>query len=147
MQPIVKKKVVKAKKTQPVSPTVIKTIGSGDDKTKPATVKLPAKKPKTLTPVDLVASLYKENQWIVMIVGGMNNIIAQKNNKLHFVQVVTCLKSTKYNGIARNEFIQNAFTNDATPIHAIVTDQKVEFINVNINEIVKIAPKPKDKQI
>lgn len=144
MQPVVKKKVVKVKKPQPVSPTVIK---APDDKTKLVAVKSPAKKPKSLTPVSLVASVYKENQWNVMIVGGICNIIAQKNNKLHFVQVVTCLKSAKYNGIARNEFIQNAFTNDATPIHAIVTDQKVEFINVNINEIVEIVPKPKDKQI
>ncbi len=74
-------------------------------------------------PINDVINKYTAYGWTVIRPSGtaLNDLIAQKNKRLHFVQVVTDETSAKHSGIAKNTFIQNAFSNSAQPIHAYVT--------------------------
>ncbi len=70
-----------------------------------------------------VVEKYEQHGWgVFRINGGINDIIAQKGNKLHFVQVVPVEKGedARFTGIARNTFVQNALSNNAIPVHGYV---------------------------
>ena len=97
--------------------------------TKPAPV-------KKQTPADIAAEKYTINGWNVIKPpkGSVNDFLASRNGRLHFVQVVTkdTIADQKYHGSAKNDFVQNAFSNGAIPIFAhVVGDSKVTFEDVN----------------
>jgi hypothetical protein len=77
-------------------------------------------------PKELVAQVvakYTQNGWHAFpVAGSINDIIAQKDSKLHFVQVLTPETSAepRFQGIPKNEFVQNATSNKAVPVHALV---------------------------
>ncbi len=79
--------------------------------------------------------------------GGINDVIAYRggpNPRLHFVQIVTDKALPRYNGLAKNTFIQNAFSNMAVPVYATVGPKDVSFENVNENKkIIVSAAKPR----
>ncbi|SIP85874.1 Hypothetical protein PACV_159 [Pacmanvirus A23] len=122
---------VKKEKKQPVK--VVKAVKGALEPVEKA-----EKKP--LCPLDAVISKYTENNWQIIRApkNGMNDLIAQKANKLHFIQVVTKenIDEPKYHGLAKSSFIQNAFSNNATPVFAhVVTGKsgiKVSFEDVNL---------------
>ncbi len=78
-----------------------------------------------LDPCAEVINKYAANGWTVIVPprGALNDIITQKGKKMHFVQVTTkeTITGARYQGIARNTFIQNAFSNAAIPVYATVT--------------------------
>lgn len=93
---------------------------------------------KKVTSLDIAIAKYQDNGWKVIkpAKGGLNDFIASRGTRIHFVQVVT--KSTigdaKYHGEAKNNFVQNAFSNSAIPIFAHVVEgakPKVTFEDVN----------------
>jgi len=72
--------------------------------------------------VEFVINKYKENGWEVMIPpqGTIVDIIARSDKKFHHVQVITNPEDPRAVAIAKNTFIQNAFSNGAIPVHALV---------------------------
>ncbi len=109
-------------------------------------------KQKPQTPVECVIDKYRTHGWIVMFVNGsgINDIIAQKTTdqktKLHFIQVVTDEDAAKHNGNAKNDFIQNAFSNQAVPVYAYIdypskdkSNPVITFEDVNIGARVIIG--------
>lgn len=105
------------------------------------------KKPVKVDHKKLVAAAYIAAGWQVMIMpaGIINDIIAQKGVKLHFCQVVVNSADPKYQGLPKNTFIQNAFSNGAIPIHAVIDTQggtKISFTDANLNtRVIVAAPK------
>jgi hypothetical protein len=104
---------------------------------------------------DVVAK-YIEHGWTAIRAPaeGLNDIIAHKDKRFHFVQVVTpaTIDNPMYHGVAKNTFIQNAFSNQATPVYAHVlektrrdgsTDVTITFENVNDNARVIIGGRAK----
>lgn len=74
--------------------------------------------------IDHVINKYTSCGWTVIRSPNetINDLIAQKNNRLHFVQVLNSNDNdSKYKDSARNNFIQNAFSNGALPIHATIS--------------------------
>jgi hypothetical protein len=111
-------------------------------------------KPKPVNPVDAVFAKYQECGWTVIRApkGSINDLLASKDGKLHYVQVVTPTsykEDPKYHGESKNNFIQNAFSNNATPIIATVTASsgsaaatcKIVFEDVNVLKHVIIGRK------
>lgn len=111
-------------------------------------VKQPAeKKPrnKSINQLQVVLDHYTAAGWMVyrQTSGGLNDIIAHKDKKTHFVQVVTKPEDARYSGAALGNFIQNAMSNNVTPVHAKVVIEenregvlavtKVTFTDVNSN--------------
>ncbi len=86
------------------------------------TTTIPSIKP-IISPVNDVINKYTAYGWTVIRPSGtaLNDLIAQKNKRLHFIQVVTDEASARHSGLAKNTFIQNAFSNSAQPIYAHVT--------------------------
>lgn len=114
---------------------------------KPVVAKPVAAKPVTFDPIDAVINKYREFGWTAFRAPkeSLNDIIAHnqsKNNKFHFVQVVTkeTIDNARHQGIAKNTFIQNAFSNSAIPIYAhVVTSVRrgvgedgVRVLNANV---------------
>lgn len=100
------------------------------------------------SPIDTVLAKYRKHGWVAFCPpgGSTNDIIAQNGRRLHFVQVTTSetKNDSKYTGLAQNTFIQNAFSNAACPVYAIITDGRpgaIIFINVNENVRVLIRGK------
>lgn len=106
-----------------------------------------------------VANAYIAAGWNVMVVypiKGMTDIIAKKSpsgessgrHRFHFVQVVPqeARDTGKFIGQQKNEFIQNALSNQADPIHAVVTTElkrgeyklKLSPSNPNTNTAVRL---------
>lgn len=91
--------------------------------------------------------------------GGINDIVAQKDKKYHFIQVLTAKNQdeVRYHGEARNMFIQNAFSNSAIPVYAFVAIVKgrtgyrakitFEDINADTRIIVGGGRTKKDKLV
>ena len=93
---------------------------------------------KKQTPIDIAIAKYQDCDWKVIkpAKGGLNDFIASRGNRIHFVQVVTkaTIDDAKYHGEAKNNFVQNAFSNSAIPIFAHVVEgskPKVTFEDVN----------------
>lgn len=147
----------KAKSKKPSVKTAKK--GGNDEATAPVDAK--PTKPVAFDPIDAVINKYREFGWTAFRAPkeSLNDIIAHnqsKNNKFHFVQVVTkeTIDNARHQGIAKNTFIQNAFSNSAIPIYAhVVTSVRrgvgedgsralnanVTFENVNENARVIIG--------
>lgn len=67
------------------------------------------------------AKKYTDAGWtVVMTNGGINDFVAGKADRFHFVQVVMDETDMKYHGLSKNSFIQNAFSNNAIPVYAYV---------------------------
>ncbi len=104
---------------------------------------------RQLSPIEYVCIKYAEHGWTVINppAGGINDILAQKGPKLHFVQVVTSanIDQQRYHGEAKNAFIQNAFSNMAQPIFGHVVSSRngasVTFGDVNLGTRVIIGAK------
>jgi hypothetical protein len=111
-----------------------------------------------LSPADLLSATlekYHELGWVAFQApkASLNDIIAQKGKKLHFVQIVTkeTIDGPRHQDIAKNTFIQNAFSNSAMPIyaHVVVATKRGEppairsitFENVNDSSRVIIGGK------
>ena len=92
--------------------------------------------------IKIVKDKYLEYGWTVIEVppGEVNDLIAGKGTKLHFV----CVEDKN-----RNNFIQNAFSNGAVPVYARVDEikQKVSFENINLHERVIIGRAERKKKI
>ena len=109
------------------------------------------KKPSTTGAVNAVLDKYTHAGWSAhQPSGGVNHIIAYRGKRLHFIQVVTpeTASSPEYQGggIPCNTFVQNAVSNSAEPIHALVSvkhgRESVSLTNVNDNSRVVIASRP-----
>jgi hypothetical protein len=111
-----------------------------------------------------VMKKYKDNGWAVMVPPGknINDIIAQKGKKMHFVQIIDAKseQSARYSDVARNTFIQNAFANAAIPVYAHVSFHKskttagrhiinsnVTFEDTNLNSRIVIRKSPEKKNV
>ncbi len=108
-----------------------------------------------INPTEDVINKYIAYGWTVIKPpsGSMNDLITQKGKKLHFVQVIVDANSVRHQGMAKNSFIQNAFSNSAQPIyaHAIYSNKvgednkpihtNVIFEDVNQNTRVIIGAK------
>lgn len=81
----------------------------------------------------------------------INDIIAKKNDKFHFVKILTDEQSDKNLAeIQKNDFIQNAFSNGATPVYAHVKSTKtnkikMSFENINTNNRIIIRTSPQQR--
>lgn len=139
------KVATKPKSAKPANKPIVKPIAKPVVKIEakpivPITPVIVQKKPQT--PVEAVIDKYRSNGWVVISVQGvgLNDIIAQKQsgtNRLHFIQVVTDDQAAKHNGNAKNDFIQNAFSNQAVPVYAYVEQTKdkspiITFEDVNL---------------
>lgn len=124
----------KAKKpTAPKTPAVTAT--------EPAVPVVPA------TPAEIVAAKYAKKGWQVMSFSvGYNDLIAksapnkQGHSRVHFIQVMTpeTENDARYGREARGQFVQNAFSNNAEPVYALVKKQKVSLTNVNLEKRVRL---------
>jgi hypothetical protein len=81
--------------------------------------------------IEIVVAKCTSSGWVVIRPppGSVAHIYAQKGTKLYFIQVVTQPQPD----LARNMFIQNAFSNGATPVYAHVSLRGVLFEDVNLN--------------
>lgn len=108
---------------------------------KPKTVK--AKTPTVKqVPFDYIGAAmakYNEAGWTAYRcpTGGMNDFIAHRDKKLHYLQVVPSdnVENMRFHGEAKNTFIQNAFSNSAVPIHATVTAKKVGGAKITLEDV------------
>lgn len=123
-----------------------------DPPTEPVAKVQDAQKPraKKTSPVDIAAAKYSENGWTIIKPprGSVNDFIANRNGRLHFVQVVTkeTYEDPKYHGGAKNDFVQNAMSNSAIPVFAHVvggSKPKVTFQDVNTNNRVIVSQRSK----
>jgi len=75
--------------------------------------------------VGAVMEKYKSNGWNAFLApkNSINDIISHRGDKYHFVQVVTSetQEDANHSGLAKNTFIQNAFSNGAIPVYAHVS--------------------------
>jgi hypothetical protein len=95
-------------------------------------------------PTELVAAKYRAAGWTVIpCKGGINDMIASmrgKDTHVHFVQVrVKGSSDARFTGLAMNDFVQNASSNGALPIHANVDKQQVALYDVNENKRVLLV--------
>jgi hypothetical protein len=87
-----------------------------------------ARKPRNAEAMEHIGAVvgkYEAKGWKTLLtMSGATDIIAQSENRsrLHFIQVVRHGHEggAKYGGESKNTFVQNAFSNGATPVHAFV---------------------------
>lgn len=101
---------------------------------------------------EAVIAKYKEYGWTLLATKGINDFIANhpKNNKYHFIQVIHAGNDTdaKFSELARNSFIQNAFSNNALPVYAHCKQTRngivvtCEDINTGATVIFRKTPLP-----
>jgi hypothetical protein len=83
-------------------------------------------------PNELVAAKYRAAGWTVIPSKGVSDMIANLREHVHFVQVrVKGSSDSRYTGQGMNDFVQNAFSNGAIPIHANVDKSQVTLYDVN----------------
>lgn len=111
-----------------------------------ATIEQPkqeVKRPEKFDPVVAVMNKYTDAGWQVvrMPKNSISDILAQKNKKLHFIQVVPedKIDDNKYHGLSKNSFIQNAFSNSAAPIYAYVNVRQRKGADGMMMQCVKIV--------
>lgn len=105
------------------------------------------------TPLDIAMAKYAESGWKVIKPpkGSLNDFVASRGPRFHFVQVVTkkTIEDQKYHGESKNGFVQNAFSNGATPIFAHVVDgskPKVTFEDVNTGNRAIVSARKKESE-
>lgn len=148
-KPAVKKPV--AKQTEKVGKAEVETAEIDEESNSNVVVEkevvaaAPAPRAKKINPVDCVIEKYTENGWdaIRCPKGSLNDIIATRNGRFQYVQVVAC-DDPKFHGEFKNNFVQNAFSNSATPVFAHVVSGakgtvKITFEDVNTNNRVIIG--------
>jgi hypothetical protein len=90
-----------------------------------------------------VVAKYTEFGWQAIRAprGGMNDIVASKGTRFHFVQIVTkeTLEDPKFHGMPKNNFIQNAFSNGAAPIYAHVVKSSCKNADGTRGQRIKIT--------
>jgi hypothetical protein len=97
-----------------------------------------------LDPISTVIEKYISSGWSVFRSpkGGINDLIAQKDNKFHFIQVIHT-GDVREQDIPKNTFVQNAFSNQATPVHARIFTRgnktKISLEDVNLNKRIIVA--------
>jgi hypothetical protein len=80
-------------------------------------------------------SFYVACGWEVLHLNTQNvDFIAKKGAKIHFVKVT----KEPMHSIHRNNFVQNAFSNNAIPIN-VVADGKLKFVDMNSGSNVRIG--------
>jgi hypothetical protein len=71
------------------------------------------------------------------------DFIAAKGDRMHFIKIIEARDSVYLDGIAKNTYIQNAFSNAATPVYAIESSTHAgttyRFINPNTETRVRIG--------
>ena len=97
--------------------------------------------------VKRAAEHYSANGWTVITTppGSLVDLITSKGSRLHFVKVTADLESAYSTGLAKNEYIQNAFSNVATPVFAVETSSnppRYKFVNPNTDTRVQIKAAP-----
>lgn len=101
---------------------------------------------QTAAIIAAVIKKYTDGGWVATLAprGSINDIIAQRNNKYHFVQVIN--GTTEADGgarmeqLAKNTFIQNAFANGAIPVVAFYAGpEKISFQDINIGTRVVVG--------
>lgn len=79
-------------------------------------------------PIAEVIKVYTNNGWHASPApkGCINDIIALRDKKLHFIQIITekNTNDVKFNALPKNTFIQNAFSNGAVAVYAYVVEQR-----------------------
>lgn len=86
----------------------------------------------SIDPNELVAAKYRAAGWTVIPSKGVSDMIANLREHVHFVQVrVKGSSDARYTGQGMNDFVQNAFSNGAIPIHANVDKSQVTLYDVN----------------
>jgi hypothetical protein len=114
-----------------------------------AVIKPPAAiaKPVLMSPVEAAIAKYQAADWTVIKApkGAINDFMAKRGERFHFVQVVTkeTIDDAKFHGEAKNSFVQNAFSNGAIPIFAHVVGKKVTFEDVNSGNRALVTSKKK----
>lgn len=131
------------------APVVAQQVATGDANTNElATVSATA----ALSLRDLTSQRYQSRGWQIMHTprGGINDLVAGKNvnnkYKYHFVQFVDSEddidNAPRYKGEAKGAFIQNAYSNQATPVYVIPrrsgANRKVVLENADTTQ--KIIP-------
>lgn len=82
---------------------------------------------------------YAEAGWIVHRQKCINDMLAHKGARLHFVQFVTDPTAARHTGQARSEFVQNAFSNCAAPVLAELVNGKVVLRDIGtIDAVVRL---------
>jgi hypothetical protein len=97
-----------------------------------------------VNPVDIVITKYETAGWKCFKCPGenINDIIAHHGKRLHHVRVVPedDRDNLKFVGESKNAFIQNAFSNAATPVYAhFKLDGKIALEDINTNSRVVVA--------
>ncbi len=90
--------------------------------------------------INIVAKKYLAGGWNVLSTprGTINNLMANKGSRVHFIQIILPghENDARYQGLAKNTFIQNAMSNGAQPIHAKLklsgNTYSISFMNINI---------------
>lgn len=94
-------------------------------------------------PIDIVSAKYVGAGWTVIKPPGgtINDLIAQKGGRVHFVQIMSekTEGGARFNGLARNSFIQNAFSNGATPVYARLDGDKLTLRDINTDSRVVLG--------
>jgi hypothetical protein len=115
----------------------------------------PKKRVVKPTGITEVIAKYKESGWTATQIAKQNNIIAVKGEgtkqKLHFVRVhvsyggVGVSKLSDKSSEENNTFIQNAFSNMATPVYAYVSYsdayklEKMFLEDINLNTPIRLV--------
>lgn len=108
--------------------------------------------------IECAAKKYSDAGWTVMMTpkGGINDFVAGKTDRFHFVQVVIDPDDMKYHGLSKNSFIQNAFSNNAAPVYAYVrlvtgsnsrAEVRLEDVNSQSRLIVGGGGKPQSSSV
>jgi hypothetical protein len=95
------------------------------------------------TRIDAVAAYYLAAGWSVVLApsGGQCDLITGrvgKPSRMHFIQVIAP-NDPRSDIAARNNFIQNAFSNVALPVHAEV-DAGMRLTDINVGQRLRLLP-------
>ncbi len=88
---------------------------------------------------------YSNNGWSILATPKdcAVDFIATKDNRMHFLKVIGERDVVYLDGIAKNTYIQNAFSNAATPVYAIESSSggatTYKFVNPNTETRVRIG--------
>jgi hypothetical protein len=90
---------------------------------------------------DLVIAKYASAGWTAVLApkGSLNDVIAHNGAKLHFVYID--VGKVDSDGLVKNTFIQNAFSNGAVPVYAHIADKKVTLCDINLNSRIIVGKK------
>ncbi len=93
--------------------------------------------------VKYVAEYYAQNKWTVITApkGSLVDLIASKGSRMHFVKVLSTSGTSYSEGVAKNDYIQNAFSNMAIPVFATEISESprvYKYVNINTETYVSV---------